>query len=177
MIIITHNGQSIRFHETAVRGRSRAAGGVKAMTMKGDDHIVSADVIRPDSTLLVVSENGYGKRTDLDDYRIQGRGGSGILTMNCTDKTGKIVGAEVVEDSDKLLVMTVQGKGIRMKVNQIRTTGRVAQGVKLIDMSKGDLVRSIATIIQEADEGDVPEGEEGEVETEVEITPEEPGTN
>lgn len=155
IIIVTHEGQSIRFHETGVRDRSRAAGGVRAMKLKGDDIIVSADVIRPGATLLVVGENGYGKRTNLDDYRIQGRGGSGILTMNCTAKTGRIVGAEVVEDDDRLLVMTVNGKGIRMKIKDIRLVGRVAQGVKLINLAEGDQVRSIARVVQEADEGDL----------------------
>ncbi len=155
IIIITRHGQSIRFNEGGIRDRSRAAGGVKAMTLKGDDYIVSADLVRTDCTLLVVGENGFGKRTPLDDYRVQGRGGSGILTMNVTAKTGEIVGAEVVEDGDKLIVMTTQGKAIRMKVNDIRLVGRVAQGVKLINLAEGDSVRSIARVVQEADEGDV----------------------
>jgi DNA gyrase subunit A len=162
VILVTREGQSIRFKETDARGRGRAAGGVKAVTFKNaEDHVVSADVVRPDATLLVVGENGFGKRTNLDEYRVQGRGGSGILTMNVTDKTGKIVGAEVVEDDDKLLVMTTNGKGIRMKVKDIRLVGRIAQGVKLIDLATGDHVRSIARIVQAADEGDL-EDEEGE---------------
>ncbi|MBX7131257.1 MAG: DNA gyrase subunit A [Fimbriimonadaceae bacterium] len=105
--------------------------------------------------LLVVGENGYGKRTYVGEYRIQSRGGSGILTMNCTAKTGKIVGAEVVADDDRLIVMTVNGKAIRMKVKDIRFVGRVAQGVKLIDLAAGDQVRSIARVVQDADEGEV----------------------
>jgi len=159
IIIITREGQSIRFSEKGVRDRSRAAGGVKAMTFKGEDYIVSAAVVNDDNSLLVVGENGFGKRTPLTDYRVQGRGGSGILTMNVTAKTGRIVGAEVVEEGDKLIVMTVNGKAIRMKVNDIRTVGRVAQGVKLINLADGDQVRSIARVVQAADEGDVPEGE------------------
>ncbi|MBL8049122.1 MAG: DNA gyrase subunit A [Chthonomonas sp.] len=172
ILIITREGQSIRFSEKGVRDRSRAAGGVKAMTLKGDDVIVSSAVVTAEASLLVVSENGYGKRTNIDEYRIQGRGGSGILTMNVTAKTGKIVGAEMVEQDDKLLVMTMNGKGIRMKVKEIRTTGRVAQGVKLVDLAAGDTVRSIAVIIQEADEGDLPDGGDG-TETEVEVAGEE----
>jgi len=155
ILIITHNGQSIRFRETGVRDRSRAAGGVKAMTLRGEDVIVSAAVARPEATVLVVGENGYGKRTEVAEYRIQGRGGSGILTMNCTAKTGKVIGAEIVDDDDRLLVMTMQGKAIRMKVKDIRLVGRVAQGVKLIDLGAGDQVRSIARVVQEADEGDI----------------------
>ncbi|MHB8635487.1 MAG: DNA gyrase subunit A [Fimbriimonadaceae bacterium] len=164
LILVTHHGQSIRFDERKATSRSRAAGGVRAMTLKPGDIIQSADVIRESASLLVVSEHGYGKRTALDEYRIQGRGGSGILTMNCTAKTGYIVGAEVVEDDDRLLVMTVNGKGIRLRVKEIRTTGRVAQGVKLIDLAAKDSVRSIARIVQEEDDGDIEiEGEEGPV--------------
>lgn len=162
IIIITRLGQSIRFSEKNIRDRSRTAGGVKAMTLKKDDIIVSSAVVDDEASLLVVGENGYGKRTPLNDYRVQGRGGSGILTMHVTDKTGKIVGSEVVGPDDRLLVMTIQGKAIRMKVADIRTVGRVSQGVKLINLSSGDQVRSIARMVQEADEGELEyaEGEE-----------------
>lgn len=158
IFLITREGQSIRFSEKDATSRSRAAGGVRAITFKEEnpeDQVVSADVARDNETLLVVSENGFGKRTPLTDYRIQGRGGSGILTMNCTEKTGKVIGAEVVADDDKLLVMTTKGKGIRVKVKEIRTTGRIAQGVKLINLADGDQVRSIARIVASADDGDL----------------------
>jgi DNA gyrase subunit A len=164
IILVTREGQSIRFNEKDATSRSRAAGGVKALVFKEgkpNDAVVTAAVVDEDASLLVVSANGYGKRTKLDEYRVQGRGGSGILTMDVTDKTGVIVGAEVVENDDRLLVMTLNGKGIRIRVKEIRTTGRVAQGVKLIDLGAGDSVRSIARIIQGADDGDI-EGEEGE---------------
>jgi DNA gyrase subunit A len=155
IIMVTHKGQSIRFHETQARGRSRAAGGVRAMTLRPGDEVMAADIVRNDDSLLVVSENGYGKRTPLEEYRIQGRGGSGILTMNCTEKTGKIVGAEVVDDTDRLLVITKNGKGIRIKVKEIRTTGRVAQGVRLINLASGDEVKTISRLVAGADEGDL----------------------
>jgi DNA gyrase subunit A len=164
IILVTREGQSIRFNEKDATSRSRAAGGVKALVFKDgkpNDAVVTAAVVDEDASLLVVSANGYGKRTKLDEYRVQGRGGSGILTMDVTDKTGVIVGAEVVENDDRLLVMTLNGKGIRIRVKEIRTTGRVAQGVKLIDLGAGDSVRSIARIIQGADDGDI-EGEEGD---------------
>jgi DNA gyrase subunit A len=162
VILITREGQSIRFNETAARGRGRTAGGVRAVVFKNDqDHLVKADVVRAGATLLVAGEKGFGKRTNLDEYRVQGRGGSGILTMAVTDKTGKIVGAEVVEEDDKLLVMTTLGKGIRVKVNQIRLVGRIAQGVKLIDLAAGDSVRSIARIVQGTDDGDLEVDEDG----------------
>lgn len=159
VILVTHNGKSIRFSETKATSRSRAAGGVRAISLEDDDLVQSTDIIRPGATLLVVSENGFGKRTELDGYRVQGRGGKGILTMNVTEKTGKIVGAEIVDDEDRLLVMTLLGKGIRMKVKEIRTTGRVAQGVKLINMSAKDSVRSIARVVQEEDDGAFDENE------------------
>ncbi len=173
LILVTHHGQSIRFDERKATSRSRAAGGVRAMTLKPGDIIQSSDVIREDASLLVVSEHGYGKRTDLNEYRVQGRGGSGILTMNCTAKTGYIVGAEVVEDDDRLLVMTVNGKGIRLRVKEIRTTGRVAQGVKLIDLASKDSVRSIARIVQEEDDGELEAGAEESGADEAEETTEE----
>ncbi|CAN5515355.1 DNA gyrase subunit A [soil metagenome] len=155
IILVTHDGQSIRFNETDANARGRAAGGVRAITLRGDDALVTADVVREGASLLVVSENGFGKRTELDDYRVQGRGGSGILTMNVTEKTGKVIGGEVVDDDDRLLLMTVNGKGIRMKVKEIRATGRVAQGVKLVDMAGGDSARSLARIVRGTDDGEL----------------------
>jgi DNA gyrase subunit A len=124
------------------------------VTLRPADYLVAAAVVDEKATLLVASEHGFGKRTNLGDYRVQGRGGSGILTMNCTDKTGKIVGAEVVDDEDRLLVMTVQGKGIRIRVKDVRLVGRVAQGVKLINLAAGDQVRSMARIVQATDDGE-----------------------
>lgn len=164
VILVTKLGQSIRFNERQATSRSRTAGGVRSIKLKGEDIVQSSDVIREDSTLLVVSEHGYGKRTELSEYRVQGRGGSGILTMSCTAKTGSIVGAEVVENDDRLLVMTQNGKGIRVRVKEIRLTKRVAQGVKLINLAKGDAVRSIARIVQEEDDGELlQEGEDIEI--------------
>lgn len=165
VILVTRYGQSIRFSEKNATSRSRAAGGVKAIVFKEtkpDDLVVSAAVANDENTLLVVSENGFGKRTAMSEYRVQGRGGSGILTMNVTEKTGKIVGAEVVEDEDRLLVMTTLGKGIRIRVKEIRSTGRVAQGVKLINLQNHDAVRSIARIVASTDDGDLDETESGE---------------
>ena len=172
VILVTREGQSIRFSEKQATSRSRAAGGVRAIQFKDgnpEDQVVTAAVVDETMSLLVVSEHGYGKRTKLDEYRVQSRGGSGILTMNCTDKTGLVVGAEVVEEDDKLLLMTTKGKGIRMRVKEIRTTGRVAQGVRLVNMTGNDSVASIARIVKGTDDGEV-EGEESE--TEASETPE-----
>lgn len=163
VLIVTRLGLSIRFEEKRVTSRSRAAGGMKAITFKDpQDYIVSATVADNEKTLLVVGENGYGKRTPLSDYRPQGRGGMGILTMNVTEKTGPIVGADSVEDDARLLVMTANGKGIRMRVKDIRLVGRIAQGVKLIDLAPGDKVVSIARLVQDADDGEHPANEDEE---------------
>ncbi|MEI7984881.1 MAG: DNA gyrase subunit A [Armatimonadota bacterium] len=162
VILVTREGQSIRFNEKQATARSRAAGGVRAVQFKAgnpEDQVVTAAVVDETMSLLVVSENGYGKRTKLEEYRVQSRGGSGILTMNCTDKTGLVVGAEVVEDDDKLLLMSVKGKGIRMRIKEIRATGRVAQGVRLVNLSGGDQVASIARIVKGTDDGES-EGED-----------------
>ena len=173
VMIVTHNGMSIRFKETDATSRSRAAGGVRAIRLKGDDYIVGADIARDGAKLLVVGENGYGKRTDLDEYRIQTRGGSGILTMNCTEKTGKIVSAEIVDEVDKLVVLTTGGQGIRIKVSGIRDVKRVAQGVKLINLKAGDTVASIARLIADPDEGENPQAEEeGDGDEQMSIDPE-----
>lgn len=162
IILVTRSGLSIRFPEDQLTSRSRTAGGVRAISLESDDEVVGAEVVRPGAYLLVVGENGYGKRTELDEYRPQGRGGKGLLTMNVTPKTGPIVGAEVVEDDDRLLVMTVLGKGIRIRVKDVRVVGRIAQGVKLIDLAAGDAVRSIARIVQSADDGDLESEGDGE---------------
>lgn len=162
VLLVSREGQSIRFNEKEARGRGRAAGGVKAMRFKEgnpDDCVVSAAIARPGSSLLVVGSNGFGKRTSVDEYRIQGRGGSGILTMNVTDKTGHIIGAEIVDQDDKLMVVTEKGKSIRLQVKDIRMTGRVAQGVKLITLGAGDHVTSLARVVQEADDGEIEMGE------------------
>jgi len=159
IMIVTRNGMSIRFKETAARDRGRTAGGVRAITLRTGDYIVTTDLADDDATLLVVGDKGFGKRTKIADYRVQGRGGVGILTMNVTEKTGKIVSAEVVQEDDKLLVLTTNGKGIRLKVKDVRVVGRITQGVKLINMSEKDTIASIARLV-DAPEEDEEGGEE-----------------
>ncbi len=151
IVLATYNGQAIRFAETSIKDRSRTAGGIRAIRLDKDDQVVAANIVRPNATLLVVGEHGYGKRTPLDEYRAQGRGGSGVLTMRCTDTTGKIIGGEVVDNDDRLIVMTLLGKAIRVKVKDIRITGRVAQGVRIIHLSKKDKVNSIARVVHDDD--------------------------
>ncbi|MCG9896294.1 MAG: DNA gyrase subunit A, partial [Fimbriimonadaceae bacterium] len=163
LILVTRGGLSIRFNEQDARSRGRTAGGVRAISLVEDDVLVGADVVREGSSLLVVGEHGLGKRTDLSEYRIQTRGGKGILTMNVTPKTGFIVGAEVVDDKDRLIVMTVNGQGIRLKVKDVRPVGRVTQGVKLINLKEGDRVVSIARLVQNPETARDLEDEEDEM--------------
>jgi DNA gyrase subunit A len=119
-------------------------------------------VVQQDANLLVVSENGLGKRTPFDEYRPQTRGGIGIKTMNCTDKTGRVVSATTVTDADELMIMTTGGQSVRMKVNTIRETGRAAQGVKLITLDGKECIQEITLVIPDDDEDDSPESEDAE---------------
>ncbi len=147
IILVTRNGKSIHFLETDARTQGRNTIGVRGIRLKDDDAVVSLVVAQKDETLLVTSENGLGKRTGFDEYRLQSRGGSGILTMKCTEKTGKVVSAEVVADEDQLRQMTNKGQSVRIRVANIRETGRATQGVKLMTLGKGELIRDIAKVI------------------------------
>ncbi len=155
VMLVTRNGKSIRFKEETVPERSRQAGGVRGIEMRDPktkeliDLVVAMDVVSPTSQLLVASEHGYGKRTDLASYRAQSRGGKGILTMDVTTKTGPIVDAAVVEPDDKLMVLTEKGVMIQMDVQTIRKAGRSTQGVKLINVGAGDRACTIARLIDE----------------------------
>ena len=163
IIVISREGLSVRFKETEATARSRAAGGVKALQFKEknpDDQLIAAAIADDTKHVLVVSELGFGKLTPVTDYRAQSRGGQGVKTMAVTDKTGRVVGGEVVESDDRLLVMTTKGKGIRMKMKDIRQTGRVAQGIKLVNLADGDHIASIARLVKGTDDGDIEDTDE-----------------
>ncbi|MCW5946717.1 MAG: DNA gyrase subunit A [Fimbriimonadales bacterium] len=156
ILLITREGMSIRFNEKQLTGRSRAAGGVRGIKLRKGDEVVSADIVEDEAlSVLVVGENGYGKRTPLDDYRPQGRAGMGIKTMNVTTKTGKVVGAEIVNNDDQLVLMTERAKAIKLRIKEIRTVGRIAQGVKLINLQPEDKVKSIARLVKDSDDGEI----------------------
>ncbi len=148
LILVTRNGMSIRFHEIGANSRGRAAGGVRAIRLGADDVVVGCHVVEDDATLLVASERGYGKRTALSDYRGQTRGGKGLITMNVTDKTGPVVGAEIVNDEDVLLLITENGKGIRLRIKEVRTIGRNTQGVRLVSLRKDDRVANVTKVVE-----------------------------
>ena len=149
IFVATRNGISIRFNESDARPLSRTATGVKAITLTDDDYVIGADVITDDSKLLIVSEKGYGKCTAPEHYRIQSRGGKGLKTYKITDRTGYITAAATVNDSQELIMVSSEGVVIRIKVRDISTVGRVAQGVKLVNLNEGVTVISMDTIDEE----------------------------
>ncbi len=152
IIIVTHNGKSIHFSEKEVRAVGRTAMGVKAISLAEDDYIIGMGVDSEGEDLLVVSEKGYGKRTPLDSYRLQQRGGKGIITLNTTSKNGKIAGIKVVRDEQDLIIITEEGLIIRTGVSQISRMGRNTIGVKIININEGDKVVSLTSFEPEKEE-------------------------
>lgn len=153
VIIGTHEGLACRFRESDVRAMGRTAAGVRGISLAKSDYVISMIIIRrSDSQVLVVSENGYGKRTKFEDFRLTKRGAKGVISMNLTTKTGKVVGLLPAVDSEDLVVMTVNGILIRQSIKHIRTIGRNTQGVKLIRLDEGDRIADITTVNRDDDE-------------------------
>ena len=153
IVLITHGGMSIRFNEEELRDQGRNTVGVWGIRPEKRDYVVAAEVVLTDCMLLVAGDNGLGKRTGFDEYRLQSRGGKGIITMKTTDKTGAVVGALTVRDADELMLITNKGQMVRTRINEIRETGRNAQGVKLIDLKPGEKLQAIAPVVsREEDE-------------------------
>ncbi|NCP33998.1 MAG: DNA gyrase subunit A [Armatimonadetes bacterium] len=152
IILGTRQGMSIRFPDSDVRCMGRPAAGVRGVSLGKDDCVIGMDVVRPNAELLVVSERGYGKRTKLDQYRVQSRGGKGIITMRVTEKNGPVVGLRVVEADDELLVITKSGIIIRQRVANISVVGRSTQGVRLIRLAEDDAVGAVAPIVAPAED-------------------------
>jgi len=153
IVLATAGGMSIRFHQGEVREMGRVAGGVKGIELDKGDEVIGMVVIRRDATLLVVSEKGFGKRSELSDYRVQKRGGKGIITLKKTDKTGAIVALKEVQPDDELMLITRHGVIIRMPVEGIRVIGRNTQGVKVMNLDSGDAVVDVARVVKEDEEG------------------------
>ena len=149
VILITHDGMSIRFNEEDARPMGRPAGGVRGIDVYKGDEVVALAIVVPDAKLLVAGENGIGKRTDFEEYRIQSRGGKGIITMKTTEKTGAVIGALTVRDNDEIMQITFKGQMVRISVAGIREAGRNTQGVKLVDLEEGDKLQAIAPVISE----------------------------
>ena len=157
VVLATRQGMSIRFHEQDVRDMGRAATGVKGIELDKKDHVIDMVIVRRASTLLTVTEKGMGKRSELDEYRVQHRGGRGIITLKHNDKTGDIVALKEVLPDDELMMITKKGIIIRVPVEGIRVSGRNTQGVKVMNLTAGDLVVDVARVVKE-EEGEGPEG-------------------
>jgi DNA gyrase subunit A len=149
VVLITRDGMSIHFNESDVRSMGRSAAGVRGIKLEKRDEVVALAIVVPDAKLLVSGENGIGKRTDFEEYRVQSRGGKGIITMKTTEKTGAVVGALTVRDADEIMLITVKGQMVRTCVKDIREAGRNTQGVKLIELESGDKLQAIAPVIGE----------------------------
>ena len=178
VLIGTKQGQSIRFPEEDARPMGRTAYGVRGILLKDDDEVVAMEVVRPGGTVLTVTANGYGKRTALEEYRLQSRGGSGIINIQTSDRNGVVVGISYVSDEHELMLITQQGQTLRMCAKDVRVIGRATQGVKLIGVAEGDQVVSIVRLEDQGDatvNGGTPvDGEvtpDGGVDTDASVTP------
>jgi DNA gyrase subunit A len=182
IVMALRSGRAIRFNESTVRPMGRTATGVRGVTLAHDkDEVVGMIAIDdPSATVLVVSEKGYGKRTDIDDYRVTNRGGKGVKTINVTEKTGALVAIKNVTDADDLMIINKSGIVIRIVVSELRVMGRATQGVRLITLKGNDEIASVAKIehedeVEEVEEGEIVEGSTEEAATDsVEKTEEKP---
>ncbi len=153
IVLATREGMSIRFHQSDVREMGRATTGVKGIELADEDCLIGMVVIRREATLLVVSEKGYGKRSELSEYRVQKRGGKGIITFKVTDKTGCIVALKEVIPDDELMMITHNGVIIRVPVDGIRVIGRNTQGVRVMNLDDGDRLQGVARVVKEDESG------------------------
>lgn len=146
VMMVTEEGQAIRFPETNLRIASRNSGGVRGMQLEGTDRVVGMEIVHPGEDIFVVGRNGYGKRTPENDYTRHHRGGKGMITMRVTEKTGRVIDFKVVRSGDRLLVSTAKGIVIRMAIDDIRQIGRATEGVRIIKLEEGDEVRTIECV-------------------------------
>lgn len=171
IIIAASQGKAVRFHESGIRPMGRGATGVRGISLAEDDHVIGMICInREDAQLMVVSENGFGKRSDIEDYRITSRGAKGVKTLNITDKVGRLVAIKEVTDFDDLMIITNKGITIRIKVSDLRVMGRNTQGVKLIRINDNDGIASVTRIINE--DSDEDQSADSDTEGTPEISPE-----
>ena len=160
IVLGTANGQAIRFHETDVRPMGRTAAGVRGISLHEGDEVVDMALMDPMATLLTVCENGYGKRTEFDEYRVQSRGGLGIINIRTTDRNGKVVAMKSVRDADELMLITLNGMVVRIGLGELRTIGRATQGVRVISLKSGDKLVGVARVAsEESQQGQLPMGD------------------
>jgi DNA gyrase subunit A len=158
----TRDGMAIRFEETDVRPMGRTAYGVRGISLRDNDEVVAMEVVGQGGTLLTVAQNGYGKRTELDEYRLQSRGGVGIINIQTSDRNDKVVGIAYVHDDDELMIISQQGMILRMRAGDVRAIGRATQGVRLIEMEEGDEVVAIAKLAEKEEEVGAEGGPDGD---------------
>jgi DNA gyrase subunit A len=154
----TRDGLSIRFSETDVREIGRTGKGVIGIRLEEGNEVVGMEIVRDDSTILTVTENGYGKRSTLEDYRSQGRGGKGIITIKITEKNGRVIGMAQVSGDDEIILITMNGKVLRIRAKDISVQGRNTQGVRLFDIDENDKVISFAKVAEREEDKEVPPG-------------------
>jgi DNA gyrase subunit A len=143
---------AIRFDESDVRVMGRGAYGGRGISLSDDDEVVAMEVVQPGGTVLTVAQNGYGKRTDLEEYRLQSRGGVGIINIQTSDRNGKVAGIAYVTEDDEVMLITQQGMVLRTRAGDIRAIGRATQGVRLIEMEDGDAVVAVAKLAERDDD-------------------------
>jgi DNA gyrase subunit A len=158
IMIAAREGRAIRFNESTVRPMGRVSTGVKAISIEDHDEVIGMIAIEPESKqdVLVLSEKGYGKRTDLDEYRITNRGGKGVKTINVTEKTGKLISIQAVTDDNDLMIINRSGLTIRTSADQIRVAGRATQGVRVINLREGDSIASVTAVPKTEEAEDIP---------------------
>jgi len=161
IFLVTRNGKSIHFPESDVRTMGRLAAGVKGITLTGDDEVIGVVVRDSDDSILTVTENGYGKRTAVSEYRTQKRGGKGVFAISTSERNGKVVGALQVVDDDQVMLIANSGKVIRMPMHTVRVIGRNTQGVRLINLDKGEKVVGLSILARDSDVENEEPGDEG----------------
>jgi DNA gyrase subunit A len=162
VLLASRNGKSIRFPEADVRSMGRVARGVRGMKLEDDDHIIGMEAVcdATAATLVTVTENGYGKRTDLSEYRVQSRGGKGIITIKTSERNGKVVDIKLVNDESDLMFITDRGKVLRTRVDALSVIGRNTQGVRLMVLENGERIVAVTKLAEKDDESGDTEAEE-----------------
>ena len=154
VFIGTRDGMAIRFPESDIRSMGRTAYGVRGITLRDQDEVVGMETLRAGGTILTVTVNGYGKRTEIDEYRVQGRGGFGIINIQTTERNGQVVAVSCVLEQEQLMFITEQGMILRTQASGISIIGRATQGVRLIDLDEGDRTVAVARL---EDQGSIDE--------------------
>jgi DNA gyrase subunit A len=153
-MLFATNGKAIRFHEDDVRPMGRTARGVRGIRVGEDQRVISLLIVEPDTTVLTATQHGYGKRTPIEDYPLQGRGGQGVISIQCSERNGKAVGAVLVKDDNEIMLISDGGTLIRTAVAGISVMGRNTQGVRLVSLNDGESLAGLETIEENGEDDD-----------------------